>query len=140
MRNNNRYVSYLPEVLEAIDRAKERGLIAMGIFAKSKAVLLAPVGRTQGGSMRQKIGYEVEENRVLIYCNSKYAVYVEKGTGIYAEDGNGRQTPWVYYDNKDSEYYYTQGQKPQKFLTPAVFDNVTELKEIFMREMEDLDG
>ena len=141
-RNNNgvHYVSYLPEVLNAIEEAKERGLIAMGIFAKAKAVLLAPVGRTQGGNLRQKIGYEVEESKVVIYCNAKYAVYVEKGTGVYAEDGNGRRTPWIYYDSKTGEYYYTEGQKPQPFLTPAVFENVEQLKNIFIREMEKLDG
>jgi len=139
MPNNFRYVSHLPGVLRAIEEAKQRGLIAIGIFMKAKAVLLAPVGEVHGGNLRQKIGYEVEENKVMVYCNAKYAVYVEKGTGIYAEDGNGRRTTWVYFDSKTGEYYLTHGQKPQPFLTPAVFENIQEIKDIFMREMRDLE-
>lgn len=48
----------------------------------------------------------------------KYAVYVEYGTGIYAKNGNGRQTPWTYFDGKN--FWRTHGQKPQPYFTPAV--------------------
>lgn len=48
----------------------------------------------------------------------KYAVYVEYGTGIYAVNGNGRQTPWTYFDGKN--FHRTRGNKPHPYFTPAV--------------------
>ena len=48
----------------------------------------------------------------------KYAPYVEYGTGIYAVKGNGRKTPWTYFDGKN--FWHTRGQKPRPYFTPAV--------------------
>lgn len=47
-----------------------------------------------------------------------YAVYQEYGTGIYAENGNGRQTPWVYR-RKDGGFITTVGNRPHPFVRPA---------------------
>lgn len=135
-----RYESHLNDVLQAIDEAQERALLAVAIFLKAKAILKSPVGRISGGDLRQSIKYELDDNKILIGSTSKYAVYVEKGTGIYAEDGNGRTTPWVYYDQKAGEYFLTRGQKPQPFLTPAVFENIEEIKSIFVEEMKNLEN
>lgn len=52
------------------------------------------------GQLRQSITHEVEGNTGVIGTNVEYAPYVEYGTGIYAKDGNGRQTPWSYKDSK----------------------------------------
>jgi HK97 gp10 family phage protein len=51
-----------------------------------------------------------------------YSIYVEKGTGIYAVEGNGRKTPWVYFyrGNKGPHgFRWTRGMKPQPFMLPA---------------------
>lgn len=132
------YTSYLDDVLRAFNQAKERALLAVAMFTKAEAILLAPVGRTGGGDLRQSIKYDIKEDKVLIGSLSKYAIYVEKGTGMYAEDGNGRRTPWVYYDRKSDQYFYTKGQEPQPFLRPAVFRNRNEIIEIFKRELSRL--
>lgn len=55
-----------------------------------------------------------------IKVGEDYGIYVEFGTGIYARDGDGRKTPWVYFNKRDGRYYWTQGNRPQPFFTPAV--------------------
>ncbi len=67
--------------------------------------------------------------------NVKYAPYVEFGTGIYATNGKGRKTPWVYHLNADvgkykQGFYRTSGQKPKLMLITAWKDNIEQIKRI----------
>ena len=50
----------------------------------------------------------------------EYALYHHQGTGIYAIDGNGRKTPWVYEDPKTGEKIYTRGSKPNPYLKDTI--------------------
>jgi HK97 gp10 family phage protein len=50
-----------------------------------------------------------------------YAVYLEYGTGIYAENGQGRQTPWKY-QNRLGEWVTTEGMRAHPFIRPSVED------------------
>lgn len=45
-----------------------------------------------------------------------YAVYVEYGTGIYAANGGGRQTPWTYYNERIGRFCRTVGMPPRPFM------------------------
>lgn len=56
-----------------------------------------------------------------------YADFLEHGTGIYRDSGDGRQTPWKYpnpyepYDeNGKPKFITTQGQKPIHFIQRAI--------------------
>lgn len=51
----------------------------------------------------------------------EYAPYVHQGTGIYAVNGDGRQTPWGYtvLRGKYAGFHWTHGQKPKPFLDNA---------------------
>ena len=44
-----------------------------------------------------------------------YAVYNEHGTGIHAEDGNGRQTKWCY-PLGNGMFRFTEGMPPKHFV------------------------
>lgn len=46
-------------------------------------------------------------------------VYLEYGTGIHAESGNGRKTPWAYI-NASGELVFTRGSQPHPHVRPAV--------------------
>lgn len=46
-------------------------------------------------------------------------IYLEYGTGIYAEAGNGRKTPWAYI-NASGELIFTHGSRPHPHVRPAV--------------------
>lgn len=82
---------------------------------------LAPVSTIDGGNLRRSIEvrYEKRGLRAVITVGAHYAIYVEMGTGIYAEEGNGRKTPWIYFNEKTGEYVFTRGMRPQKFFRPS---------------------
>lgn len=48
-----------------------------------------------------------------------YPLYLERGTGIYAEGGDGRKTPWVYYNPWTDSFHWTEGNEAQPFMSPA---------------------
>lgn len=84
----------------------------------------APKGN---GELRRSIESRVEhsgDNLVgIVSTPLEYAPYVEYGTGLFAEDGNGRQdVPWCYKDEK-GEWHTTKGQEPKPYLRPALQDN-----------------
>lgn len=79
------------------------------------------------GELRRSIASKVDENSGdlvgVVYTPLEYAPYVEFGTGLFAEDGNGRKdVPWCYEDDK-GEWHSTRGQKPQPYLRPALHEN-----------------
>ena len=78
------------------------------------------------GALRRNIKSKVEltGNSIegIVFTPLEYAQYQEYGTGIYAENGNGRKTPWVYMDDKGN-YHYTRGQHPQPYMRPALEEN-----------------
>lgn len=78
------------------------------------AVALCPVDT---GHLRQSIDAELVSDKKAIYgSNEEYAPYIEFGTGIYAEDGNGRKTTWTYYHQRLKRYVKTKGYPAQPFL------------------------
>ena len=78
------------------------------------------------GALRRSITSKVEVtgNSIegIVFTPLEYAPYVEYGTGMFAENGNGRQTPCVYMDDKGN-YHYTRGQHPQPYMRPALEEN-----------------
>jgi len=83
---------------------------------------LAPVSEIDGGNLRQSIEvkYFNKGLSARIISGASYSWYVEMGTGIYAENGDGRKTPWIYFDEKTQEYVFTRGNDPQPFFRPSV--------------------
>lgn len=88
------------------------------------------------GALRRSITSKVQADGMIIegdiYTPLEYAPYVEYGTGLFAEAGNGRKTPWAYQDDADN-WHYTHGQHPQPYMRPALNENrekiITLLKE-----------
>ena len=66
----------------------------------------------------------------IVGTNEEYAVYVHEGTGIYAKNGNGRQTPWTYR-TPDGKYHYTKGQEANPFLQDALDEEMPTLADCF---------
>lgn len=64
---------------------------------------------------------EADDNHVADEVGPEvlYAPYVEYGTGIYAEGGKGRQTPWVYFSDKLGHFVTTRGMRAQPFIRPT---------------------
>lgn len=126
---------------EELEKALFKSLEQIGGKVQGYARLLTPV---ETGSLRQSIRYEIEDgNRTVevragggffVKRHVNYAVYVELGTGIYASDGTGRKTPWVYKDDK-GVWHVTRGSRPQPFLKPAFMDHLQEIKDILTNNL-----
>ncbi|MRC32413.1 HK97 gp10 family phage protein, partial [Bacillus thuringiensis] len=84
--------------------AKKAAHTAIGQFVSSKAKLLAAVDT---GNLRRSISSKAEQEKVIIGTSADHGIYVEKGTGIYAVDGDGRKTPWMYRDPKTGKMVKT---------------------------------
>lgn len=122
------------EVSAAIKAALLRGLEKCGLVAEGYAKKLCPVDT---GNLRNSITHVVDEQEpaAIIGSNNSYAAYVELGTGIYAEGGGGRPTPWVYQDAKGN-WHYTRGNKAKPFLKPAAADHVGQYRDILESELK----
>jgi hypothetical protein len=86
------------------------------------AVVRAPVAEIDGGNLKNGIFKEFDNNGLVgrVIDPSGYGLYVEYGTGVYAEgEKPGRQTPWVYFDTKLNRYVWTRGMRAQPFLFPS---------------------
>lgn len=76
------------------------------------------------GTLANSITHQMADSyTVVVGTNTPYAVYVEFGTGIYAENGQGRKTPWAYRDRK-GELHWTRGVRPRPFLKTAIQNNL----------------
>lgn len=102
---------------DAIQQATVRWLFEACILVQGQAILLAP---TQTARLKGSIDYQVDEGELVGYVgtNVEYAIYVEFGTGEFAENGRGRKGGWVYKD-PSGEWFFTWGQEPQPYLRPA---------------------
>lgn len=118
---------------QSITDASIQFLFQACILVEGQAVALASV---QTARLRNSIDYSVDEKELVGYVGSnvEYAIYVEFGTGEFAENGQGRKGGWVYQD-PSGEWFFTWGQEPQPYLRPAFRQNKGRIealaKEIF---------
>lgn len=134
------------EVLAEVQLWAMRVLTIWGSKIKDYAQALVPVGTADstgvegyvGGALKESISYVVDmaSKTVTVGTALMYAIYVELGTGIFAENGDGRQTPWVWRD-QNGKYHFTRGMKPRPFLRPAIKDHLDEYKQIAIDEAKD---
>ena len=105
------------EAKDAIQQATIHWLFEACVLVQGQAILLAP---TQTARLKGSIDYQVDEGELVGYVgtNVEYAIYVEFGTGEFAENGRGRKGGWVYKD-PSGEWFFTWGQEPQPYLRPA---------------------
>ena len=106
-------LNYKLETLAKLDVSK--ALNKACLVVENEAKRLCPVDT---GDLRNSITHEVDDGVGIVGTNKEYAPYVEYGTGIFAVEGNGRDTPWSYQDD-EGNWHTTVGQKPQPFLEPA---------------------
>lgn len=82
------------------------------------------------GALRRSIRSKVEGLEGIVYTPLEYAPYIEYGTGLFAEEGNGRKdVPWNYQDDKGN-WHSTSGLKPQPFMRPSLDENREKIVDI----------
>lgn len=114
------------EILRALEEKKKAALEGVGIQAEGYAKRSTPVDT---GRLRDSITHAVRGDDVYIGTNVEYGIWLELGTGIYASDGKGRQSPWGYYD-RNGKYHVTRGTKPRHMLKKAASEHTEEYKRI----------
>lgn len=120
--------------IQKIERAVSKAALLVEAEAKKKAP-------RDNGDLARSITSKVETsgNEVTgtVFTPLFYAPYVEYGTGLFAEDGDGRKdVPWHYKDDK-GDWHSTSGQKPQPFLRPALDENREQVLRIIMEGLID---
>lgn len=121
------------EVYKELEAACQRALEKCGLVAEGYAKELCPVDT---GNLRNSITHTVADNgerAAYVGTNSEYGVYVECGTGIYYP--GGRQTPWVYQDEK-GDWHLTHGQRAKPYIKPAVADHSAQYNRIIEQELK----
>ena len=114
---------------EVLNRIEKIGSVAQAQQALGQACALVERSAKQkapkgSGDLRRSITSKVDGLVGIVFTPLEYAPYVEYGTGIHAEGGNGRKdVPWAYEDEKTGELIWTSGQEPQPYMRPALYDN-----------------
>lgn len=126
----------LEDVLDSLDELVEEQAMRAALgkacaIVERSAKQKAPKGT---GELRRSITSKVDKDGAnlvgVVYTPLEYAPYVEYGTGLFAEDGNGRKdVPWNYQDDK-GEWHSTSGMEPRPYMRPALDENVDEIKRI----------
>ena len=98
--------------------------------AQTKRNTKVDTGKTKGSWE-----HRVNESKMEAEVGSRYknALWEEFGTGIYAINGDGRKTKWVYKNPKDNKFYATVGKKPRR----ALFNAYTSLKNKLIRSAQE---
>lgn len=126
---SNIKISGLDSLLDMFDDAAdvvelEKAVGKACALVERSAKQKAPKG---SGDLRRSITSEVviEGDQIVgtVFTPLEYAPYVEYGTGLFAEGGNGRQdVPWHYKDD-EGEWHSTSGMKPHPYMRPALEEN-----------------
>ena len=105
-------------VLQKIQETGEIFLEEVGgeVEAQTKRNTKVDTGKTKGSWERRVNAGKMEGQ---IGSRYKNALWEELGTGIYALNGDGRKTKWVYKSPKDGKFYATVGKKPRRALYRA---------------------
>lgn len=125
-----KFTSHLDEVMAATEEQIHKALEMIGMQAEGYAKdNLTAAGRVDTGNLRNSITHEVDGNSVAIGTNVEYAVYHEIGTGIFAEEGGGRQEPWVFFD-ANGIAHMTQGVTAVHYLRDAIENHIGEYQQM----------
>lgn len=131
------------KVTEALDKVGDQWLEDATRVLHRQVIQNTRVDTSQTKSSWKKV---VEGDKGIVGSTSENAIWEEFGTGHYAVEGNGRQTPWyvpvegytghkkptyngkvvIVYGKDGKAFYKTNGKKPTRALENA--KNSTEKK------------
>ena len=131
MANGFEFIDNSEIAKKAIEAAMIRAMESACLLVEGQAKALAPVGDT--GELRDKVDHKVENKNGTVTGTVgsplDYAIYIEYGTGEFAENGAGRKGGWCY-TNEEGIEHWTRGNKPQPFLRPAFRRNRKNIENI----------
>ena len=107
-------------VIDKLHTTGEKFLEEMGDEVESQTKRNTKVADKNGGKTKNSWEHIVNADKMEVQIGSRYknALWEEFGTGIYALNGDGRKTKWVYR-TEDGKYHTTVGKKPRRALHRA---------------------
>ena len=126
-------------IINATDLACAKALMIIGEKARDYATNLAPVGTPEstgvpgyrGGTLKQSITFQSDEESVTVGTNVEYAPYVELGTGPNFVPPPG----WEEFDVPPSSGLGHGYVRSRPFLRPAIENHLPEYTEIIKHEL-----
>ncbi|MGX0480076.1 HK97 gp10 family phage protein [Staphylococcus pasteuri] len=114
-------VKELEEYEKDMERWVKKGIARTTMKIYNTAINLMPVDT---GYLRESTSIDFKDGGMtgVISIGSSYAIYVNYGTGIFAEGPGGsraKKIPWSYIGS-DGKWYTTKGQHAQPFWEPAI--------------------
>lgn len=114
-------VKELEDYEKDMEQWVKKGIAKTTLKIYNTAVEMAPVDM---GYLKESIDFMYKDGGFtgIISVGAEYAIYVEYGTGIYAEGPGGsraKKIPWSYQD-ADGEWHTTYGSPAQPFWNPAI--------------------
>lgn len=129
----------LARVKSLFDHEIAKALELGGMVIEGEAKRMCPVDT---GNLRSSIytssdAREGTSRSVSVGTAVHYAPYVEYGTGVFAEGGNGRQTPWGWKGDgvKHGGWHTTSGYPAKPYLRPAFYSKVDEALKVIAEEL-----
>jgi phage gpG-like protein len=132
--------SHVDEVISALNAAKPKILEIIGLKAEKYAKALCPVGTVEstgkkgyrGGTLRNSITHQIDDDTLSVGSNVEYAPYVELGTGP-----NFTPPPeWESFDTPKGNGVGHGYVRPRKYLQPAIADHINEYVSIMETELK----
>lgn len=120
----------------AIKEANIKWLKVAALVIQSQAKALVPVDTS---NLKTSIDNKIVVSKLEAYIgtNCEYAIYVEFGTGEFAENGQGRKGGWVYI-NTEGKAVFTRGMKSQPYLRPAYRANKEALRQLLNKYLSEI--
>lgn len=134
--------SHVDEVISALNAAKPKILEIIGLKAEKYAKALCPVGTVEstgkkgyrGGTLRNSITHQIDDDTLSVGSNVEYAPYVELGTGP-----NFTPPPeWESFDTPKGSGIGHGYVKPRPYLRPAIEEHLSEYADIIEKELKSL--
>ena len=137
MASGFKFTDNSKKIKAQMDAAAFSGLESAALIVEATAKALAPVG--DSGELRDKIDHSITNTSdgpvAKVGSPLDYAMYVEYGTGEFAENGSGRKGGWSYQD-AEGNWHHTNGMEPQPFLRPAFRRNKAKIQEAIGKEFK----
>ncbi len=131
------FISHVKEIKKELRKRQVKALHKAGVLVQSAVVKNINILRlVDTGRMKGSYGFKLEPRvpKVSVGTNLDYALWWEFGTGIHAEGGKGRTTPWSYKTSKGN-WVTTSGHPAKPHLRPAFTDNLKKIQAVIMQEM-----
>jgi len=124
-------IKFKDNSIQVKELLKEKGI---SFLTEASAELLSQTQRNikvDTGQTKGSFKKIIDESEMKAIVGSDYmnAIYEEFGTGVYALEGDGRKTKWVYKDS-NGDFHTTVGKKPKRALYNAFTDKEDMIKTI----------